>query len=75
MLHISPTNLLLLATKQKPHTKPYFLTINMEEFSGEKNPLWNDKHSFKNKNEHESGMSTMSYHDSSYFLDAQPKFI
>ena len=28
MLHIPPTNLLLLAAKQKPYKKAYFLTKN-----------------------------------------------
>ena len=34
MLHIPPTNLLLLTAKQEPHKKAYFLTKNIEEFSG-----------------------------------------
>ena len=33
MLHIPPTNLLLLATKQEPYKKAYLITKNMEEFS------------------------------------------
>ena len=36
MLHISPTNLLLLAAKQEPYNKAYLLTKNIEEFSGKK---------------------------------------
>ena len=34
MLHISPTNLLLLTAKQEPLKKAYLLTKNIEEFSG-----------------------------------------
>ena len=36
MLHIPPTNLLLLAVKQEPYKKAYLLTKNIEEFSGRK---------------------------------------
>ena len=32
-LHIPPTNLLLLATKQEPYKKAYLLTKIIEEFS------------------------------------------
>ena len=34
MLHIPPTNLLLLTPKQEPYKKAYLLTKNIEEFSG-----------------------------------------
>ena len=34
MLHISLTNLLLLAAKQESYKKAYLLTKNIEEFSG-----------------------------------------
>ena len=34
MLHIPPTNLLLLTAKQEPYKKAYLLTQNIEEFSG-----------------------------------------
>ena len=34
MLHIPPTSLLLLTAKQEPYKKAYFLTKNIEEFSG-----------------------------------------
>ena len=34
MLHIPPTNCLLLTAKQKPYKKAYLLTKNIEEFSG-----------------------------------------
>ena len=34
MLHIPPTNLLLLAAKQEPYNKSYLLMKNIEEFFG-----------------------------------------
>ena len=34
MLHIPPTNCLLLTAKQEPYKKAYLLTKNIEEFSG-----------------------------------------
>ena len=34
MLHIPPTNLLLLAAKQESYKKAYLLKKNIEEFSG-----------------------------------------
>ena len=34
MLHIPPTNLLLLAAKQEPYKKSYLFMKNIEEFSG-----------------------------------------
>ena len=36
MLHIPPTNWLLLTAKQEPYKKAYLLTKNIEEFSGKK---------------------------------------
>ena len=36
MLHIPPTNCLLLTAKQEPYKKAYLLTKNIEEFSGKK---------------------------------------
>ena len=36
MLHIPPTNYHLLAAKQEQYKKAYFLTENIEEFSGKK---------------------------------------
>ena len=36
MLHIPPTDLLLLAAKQEPYKKAYPLMKNIEEFSGKK---------------------------------------
>ena len=42
MLHIPPTNL-LLAAKQEPHKKAYFLTKNIEEFSGKSSEEWTSR--------------------------------
>ena len=36
MLHIPPTNCLLLTAKQEPYKKAYLLMKNIEEFSGKK---------------------------------------
>ena len=36
MLHISPTNCLLLTAKQEPYKRAYLLTKNIEEFSGKR---------------------------------------
>ena len=36
MLHIPPTNSLLLTAKQEPYIKAYLLTKNIEEFSGKR---------------------------------------
>ena len=36
MLHIPPTNSLLLIAKQEPYRKEYLLPKNIEEFSGKK---------------------------------------
>ena len=36
MLHIPPTNCLLLTAKQEPYKKAYLLTKTIEEFSGKK---------------------------------------
>ena len=40
ILHISPTSLLLLAARQEPYKKAYFLTENTEEFSGKSSGEW-----------------------------------
>ena len=40
MLHIPPTNLLLLAAKHEPHKKAYLLKKNVEEFSGKSSAEW-----------------------------------
>ena len=36
MLHVPPTNSLLLAAKQEPYKKNYLLMKNIDEFSGKK---------------------------------------
>ena len=43
MLHIPPTNLLLLAAKQEPYKKDYQLTENIEEFSGNNSREWTSR--------------------------------
>ena len=40
MLHIPPTNLLLLAAKQEPYKKAYLFTKNIEEVSGKSSGEW-----------------------------------
>ena len=40
MLHIPPTNCLLLTAKQEPYKKAYLLTKNIEEFSGKSSEKW-----------------------------------
>ena len=40
MLHILPTNLLLLAAKQELYKKAYLFTKNIEEFSGKGSEEW-----------------------------------
>ena len=43
MLNILPTNLLLLAAKQEPYKKAYFLTKSIEEFSGKSPDEWTSR--------------------------------
>ena len=43
MLHIPPTNLILLAAKQDPYKKAYLLTKNIEEFSGYSSEEWTSR--------------------------------
>ena len=46
ILHIPPTNLLLLAAKQESYKKAFLLTKNIEEFSGkssEERTSWQKK--------------------------------
>ena len=43
MLHIPPTNLLLLAAKKVSDKKAYFLTKNIEEFSGKSSREWTSR--------------------------------
>ena len=40
MLHITPTNVLLLAAKQEPYKKAYLFTKNIEEVSGKSSGEW-----------------------------------
>ena len=40
MLHVAPTNLLLLAAKQEQYKKAYLLTKNTEEFSEKSSGEW-----------------------------------
>ena len=40
MLHILPTNLLLLAAKQGPYKKVYLIMKNTEEFLGKSPEKW-----------------------------------
>ena len=55
ILHIPPTNLLLLATKQEPYKKAYLLTKNTEEFSGKSSEEWASRKK-KNKTERVTGL-------------------
>ena len=43
MLHVPPTNLLLLAAKWEPNKKAYLLTKNTEEFSGKSSEEWTSR--------------------------------
>ena len=43
MLHIPPTNLLLLAAKEEPYKKAHLLTKNVEESSGKSSGEWTSK--------------------------------
>ena len=40
MLHILPTNLLLLAAEQEPNKRAYLLMKNFEDFSGKSSEEW-----------------------------------
>ena len=50
MLHIPPTNLLLLAAKQESDKKAYLLTKHIEEFSGKSLEEWTSRQK-KKKND------------------------
>ena len=70
MLHIPPTNL-LLAAKQEPHKKAYFLTKNIEEFSGKSSEEWTsrqkkrqDRKSNRTKQKNKRGDSKVESNDS-----------
>ena len=43
MLHIPPTNSLLLTAKQEPYKKAYLLMKHIEEFSGESPKEWTSR--------------------------------
>ena len=43
MLHIPPTNLLLLAAKQEPYKKAYLLTKMIQEFSRKSSGEWTSR--------------------------------
>ena len=55
MLHIPPTNLLLLAAKQEPYKKAYLLSKNIEEFSGKSSEEWTSRQK-KSKTEKVTGL-------------------
>ena len=43
MLHIPPTNLLLLAAKQEPYKKAFLLTKNIKVFSRKSSEEWTSR--------------------------------
>ena len=49
VLHIPPTNLLLLAAKQESDKKAYLLTKHIEEFSGKSLEEWTSRQKKKKK--------------------------
>ena len=55
MLHIPPTNLLLLAAEQEPYKKAYLLTKNVAEFSGKSSGEWTSRQK-KDKTENVTGL-------------------
>ena len=55
ILHIVPTNLLLLAAKQESYKKAYLLTKNIEEFSGKSSEEWTSRQK-KDKTERKTGL-------------------
>ena len=55
MLHIPPTNLLLLVAKQEPYKKAYVLTKNINEFSGKSSGEWTSRQK-KEKTERVTGL-------------------
>ena len=57
MLHIQPTNLLLLAGKQEPYKKKaYLLTKTIEEFCGKSSREWASRQKKKDKTETAAGV-------------------
>ena len=55
MLHIPPTNCLLLTAKKEPYKKAYLLTKNIEELSGKKFRRM-DQQTEKDKTERVAGL-------------------
>ena len=55
MLHIPPTNCLLLTAKQEPYKKSLLLTKNIEEFSGKNSGEWTGRQK-KDKTERVTGL-------------------
>ena len=53
MLHIPPTNLLLLAPEQEPYKKAYLLEKNIEEFPGRTSGKWSSTQEKKKKSDKE----------------------
>ena len=71
MLHIPPTNLLLLAAKQEPYHKVYLFTKNIGEFSGKSSGEWTsrqgkkkDRKSNRTRQKDKSGDSKVESNDS-----------
>ena len=57
MLHIPPTNLLLLAAKHEPYKKVYLLTKNIEQISGKSSEEWTSRQKKIRQKEFESNDS------------------
>ena len=55
MLHIPPTNSLLLTAKQEPHKKAYLLTKNIEQISWKSSGEWASRQK-KGKTERVTGL-------------------
>ena len=69
MLHIPPTNLLLLAVKQEPYKKAYLLMKNIEKFSGNSSREWTsrqteDRKSTRTRQKNKRGDSKVESNDS-----------
>ena len=71
MVHISPTNVLLLAAKQEPHKKAYLLTKNTEEFSrkefrrkGQQEEKRSDRKGNRTRQKNKTGDSKVESNDS-----------
>ena len=54
--HIPPTNLLLLAAKQEPYKKAYFVTKTFEELSAKCSEEWTSRQKKKDKTERVTGL-------------------